>query len=444
MNEPFVGQIAGVGFPLLLCLAALLPAGSAAAGAGPAEVVTVDFSVDLGPATYRASGFLHGMSEADPPHQLVAPLKPRLFRDWAPGTDGAFAIYPRVKKLGARAQVVLSDSHGYDRDGYWPGDNGDWSQWDQIVEEQVRGAQQRGGVFEWDIWNEPTVDYFWRRDRAQFFETWRHTVQKIRAMDPRAVIVGPSLGAYDSKYIEDFLVYAKSNNALPDILSWHELDSDAAPGFLMIPDGVADARALLAKHDIKIERLCINEIIGPGMLTRPGAAIRYFAALERARVDGACHACWDDKDGGVSGCDNQSLDGLLTHPDRQPRSTWWAYRAYADVTGRLVEVKPGASVDGVAGHDDAAKQARIALGRVAGPAGTVELQLTSLDKVPFLAGRSKVRVTVQRIPMSGWDALPQPPAAVQQDCPVEGNQAKVELPDFGPDDAYQVTVAAGG
>ena len=45
-----------------------------------AETVAVDFAVIKGPATHRASGFLHSISAEQPDDQLVRQLKPRLFR----------------------------------------------------------------------------------------------------------------------------------------------------------------------------------------------------------------------------------------------------------------------------------------------------------------------------------------------------------------------------
>jgi hypothetical protein len=41
--------------------------------------------------------------------------------------------------------------------------------------------------------------------------------------DPNAKIMGPSADRWDQNYMRDFLTYAKNNNCLPDIVSWHEL-----------------------------------------------------------------------------------------------------------------------------------------------------------------------------------------------------------------------------
>jgi xylan 1,4-beta-xylosidase len=397
------------------------------------EKVTVDLSRDLGPVTYRASGFLHGMTATDPPQELVAPLKPKLFRNQAEGPAGTFATYSRVKALGARSQLVVSDSYWGRK---WPQSEDEWRRWDAIVEGLVRKAQGPGYQIEWDIWNEPSDDYFWEVDQASFFETWRRTFLKIRELDPKAVIVGPSLSDYDSKYLEEFLVFAKDHHVLPDILSWHEL-SDA--GAKDVPAHFADARWLLAKYDIGITLLCINEIIAYELRTKPGSAVQFFAALEREQADGACHATWPEaEDRG----NPRSLSGTLTREDKRPRATWWAYKAYADITGRLVSVEPSATVDGVAGCDRAAEEARVALGRRATESGSVTIRFAHLDKAPYLARHGRTHVTAERIPVSEWEALPRPVPVLDRDYPVQDHTVEVELADFGPDAAYAIRLHA--
>ena len=393
------------------------------------ETVTIDLSADKGPVTYRASGFLHAMSATVPEPSLVDPLKPKLFRmaaeDWHNIGAGAFANYDRGRGLGAKMQIVVSDSHGYSLAGWWPGDNGDWAQWEAIVERLVRQAQEKGYSVEWDIWNEPNGGYFWKRDQAQFFETWAHGYRKIRSLDPKAVIVGPSLSSYDRKYLENFLLYAQSNHVLPDVLAWHEFGDPR-----QIPEHADEMRKFMEQQDINIKRISLNEIINSKQTLNPGVTAIYFANIERAQIDGACHACWGDKDG-ASACENQSLDGILT-PDKQPRSSWWAYKGYADITGRLVEVLPSANIDGVAGWDAKSQIARAILGRDGGT-GDVEVEFAHVQG-------SKIHVLAQRIPASGWDALAKPETKLDADYPIEKGRLRLMLPDFGPSDAYLITL----
>jgi hypothetical protein len=207
-----------------------------------------------------------------------------------------------------------------------------------------------------------------------------------------------------------------------------------------LPAHVDAMRRFLADNGIKIERFCVNEWIGPKQQTMPGYAVRFFASGERAKIDGACHACWGDAEPNCSNCENMSLDGILTHPDKKPRSTWWAYKAYADVTGQLVKVTPGKYVDGVAGRDLKAKCARVVLGRDGGSVGDVRVRFDNMRAVGYLANNGKVHVKADRIPDSGWSALEKPVVELDRDVDVVDGSLSVTLPNFGPTDAYLVTL----
>lgn len=424
---------------LCLVTASMILAWICMASVAVAEVVTIDAAKDLGPATYRASGFLHAMSNTVPAAEMIEPLKPKLFRmaaeDWRKVGAGAFANYERVRKLGARMQIVISDNQGYALAGWWPGDHDDWTAWDSIVEGLVKRAKTDGQTIEWDIWNEPNGRYFWGRDQAQFFETWKHGYQKIRSIDPRATIVGPSISGYDQKYLEAFLLYAKQNGIVPDLLSWHEFGSPRR-----IPGHFAQMREFAAANGIKFGGFCINEIMTAQQQLDPGATLVYLANLDRAGVDGACHACWGDKDPKVSGCENQTLDGLLTYPERAPRASWWAYKAYADVSGRLIDLKPSETADGIAGVDTKSRRVNIALGRFGGEAADIELVIVNASELTVLGKSGTVHVIAKRLISSGWEASSGPVMALEADTKVENDQIKVVLPQFGPTDAFVVTL----
>ena len=429
--------------PLLLaCIGAALVSPSIAD-----EVVRIDLASDQGPATYRASGFLHAMSVLEPSAALVDPLKPKLFRmaseDWHSRGAGAWACYGRAKRLGARMQIVISDSHGYHLAWWWPGDNNDWRAWEALVEGVVKRAQAGKRQIEWDIWNEPNLGCFWGRDRDRFFETWKRGFLKIRELDPGAVIVGPSISSCDKAFLEAFLLYCKVNSVMPDMVSWHEMGSPK-----VIQGHCDQIRGFMQTNGINPRPICINEMIGPGQTAKPGATVIFFAAIERARVDGACHACWNDEQAGISACENESLDGILTHPDRKPRSTWWAYKAYADVTGRLLKLTPSVTVDGVAGCDADARQVRVVLGRDGGEAADLSVAFENLKSVPWLAESGKVRVVAERIAESGWRESPGPSKVLYSMRDVRVGSVMVMLPAFGPNDVFALTLrpaeASGG
>jgi hypothetical protein len=386
-------------------LIALAAAGLARPAAAQG-VVTVDFAVDAGPTTYRAAGFLHGITPTTPDDQIVRPLKPSLFR-CAAWTE-CYSIYDRAAAMGAAVQFVLSD--GYRYRAPWPGDSSDFSGWLDVVRTSVTRAREQGQTFQWDIWNEPNGREFWGRDAAQFYETWRQAYVAIREIDPSATIVGPSLSAFSSRYLQAFLLFAKANGVLPDVLSWHDnsIDHQALPG------QVQAMRAWMAANGIDIRRISINEYDG----NLPIA----FASLERAGVESAAHTCWK--------CP-QELDGVTANP-----ALYAAYRGYAELSGRLVAVLPGAGVDGTAAVDSGLATARLVLGKTT-PLGDATLRLTHLPG--YLVEDGRVRVVARRV---DWSA--KPVTVIDARIDVSGDSAEVTLPQFGTRDrtfnTYLVTL----
>jgi len=298
--------------------------------------LTIDMSLDGGPVTYRGSGFLHhGILAASPSDALTTPMKTKMVRCGAVGAKAVCkAVYSRVSGLGAKLQLLLSDNF---YQAPWPGDGGNWTNWENQCKNKVNASVTAGRTFEWDIWNEPNqTNPFWGAagGQSQWFEAWKRCFNIIRGILPGAVIVGPSVGPWDQTYIEQFLSYAQANNVLPNRLSWH-----AFYGGPEVQTNVAAIRAYMSANGIPAIPISINEYAGPTQFTAPGPIIHYLAAFERAQVDSASHACWDDAgtDTG-NACFNTpaTLNGLLTTNGLSARSSWWAHKGYGDLSGRMV------------------------------------------------------------------------------------------------------------
>ena len=106
--------------------------------------------------------------------------------------------------------------------------------------------------------------------------------------------------------------------------------------------------AFMHQNDIQVKGIDIGEFCSPKRQTSPGLNAMYLANLEVAGVHGACRACWRDHDDKIFNGWQPMLNGLLT-PELKPRSTWWAFKAYGDLSGELVEVKKGKWIHGIAG-----------------------------------------------------------------------------------------------
>jgi len=310
--------------------------GSPPAPVSTTETVTIAMHLDGGAVTYRGSGFLHhGILTGSPTDALTTPMKTKLVRCGAVGAnDVCNTNYTRIVSLGATPQMLLSDNF---YQAPWPGDGGNWTAWENQCSSKVNAAVAAGRTFQYDIWNEPnSTNPFWGAagGQSQWFEAYKRCVNIIRGILPGAVIVGPSVGPYDETYLQQFLTYAKANSVLPDRLSWHEFFGGSE-----VEGHVTAMRTYMDNNAITRIPISINEYAGPTQFYSPGQLVWYLAAFERAGVDSASHACWDDAgtDTG-NNCFNTpaTLNGLLTTNGTSRRSGWWAHKGYGDLSGRLV------------------------------------------------------------------------------------------------------------
>jgi hypothetical protein len=131
----------------------------------------------------------------------------------------------------------------------------------------------------------------------------------------------------------------------------------------------------------------------------------------------------------------------VTYPDRKPRAKWWVYKAYADITGTLVRVNGTPEVTAVAGKDTTARTAHILLGKKAGKKESLAVKMTGMQDMSYLKDdQGKVRIVVQRIPNAGWKAVEKPLAVRDEIVPL-ADAMEVILPDFGPSEAFVVSLS---
>jgi hypothetical protein len=401
------------------------PQASASGVSNLEEAVAVDCAHDCGPVSHCASGFLFGFSDdgLEPPNSAVVPLNIRLHRT---RLSLAKAQARRMKSLGFQVQVVVSDDWGYGQ--VHPGDNGDWAPWEKFVSHQVEAARKAGLQVQFDIWNEPDYGLFWQRSPEQFLETWTRAYQAIRAADPSAVIVGPSWSNVHpgQPRFDDFLLCCKTNGVIPDYVSWHFPNDTVAE--------VRYCREFCARWGIAIRGIVLNEYC---LKQEQCAATTawHLARLERARVDGACHAIWGDER-------NHNLDGILV--GGAPRGQWWVYRRYAQLSGQLLASTPGASVDLAAAADPKAKKLWVLLGRRGNIGLHVKVRLDHLEALPFLAKREKVQVQVEQILDNDGAAVTNLPMVLEETATVIDGRASFLIPWLGPRDAYAVQISPGG
>ena len=309
---------------------------------------------------YYGSGFLLTLLPQSAPKNLLSDIKPRLFRTQNPwvfqDNSYQFAI-----SNGAEVQYLVYETfftaNAYQR---WPGDDGDWSIWENSVRTAVQQVLNAGLKVEYEIWNEPDYGVFWQRDRDRFFETWKRGFNIIKELAPGASIAGPSLSSFSMDYLSSFLNYAKANNVLPDTIVWHELDRNQK--YTQIENKLNEFRIWAKNNGVNYKRVVINEIVADYDQYKPGTLVNFLSILERNQLLGV-HSCWEDpNNGGSSTCWNKTLNGIVSG-NYKPRSAWWAYKYYAELSGKLLNFKINiGNLGGVGSASTNSKEVKLLLG----------------------------------------------------------------------------------
>ncbi|MDG6105764.1 RICIN domain-containing protein [Dactylosporangium aurantiacum] len=433
-------------------LTAIVAAAAALTVATPAhaadESISVNFSVAGGSPTYRASGWIYGMTEngAGPADHFYRDVKFRAMRaggaqldqpgGWVSGKydrrwNATRAQILRTAALGGTFVLLPHDLWG--ADGYpisrFPGDNGNWSDYDAFLTRVIADVKATGVTVQWDIWNEPNLGLFWNRPQSQYFELWRRTYQRLRADLPGTPLVGPSHAGVPSTsgWWIQYLDFVKANNVVPDIFSWHSLPSDPVAN-VATANSTLDARGIAHPRPYQI-----NEY-GASNEQNPGDGSWYIARLERAGADGL-RANWASTNNL-----HNDLGNLLVRNSagqHQPKGEWWVYRYYGSQTGLISSVTPSQAYDAFATKDTGVAKILVGGG---GTTGNVAVNLQRLDTTTGIVQNNQVRVVVQRIPYNNGGAVQGPVTVQNTVVTLSGNATTVNLPHTGIDDTFTVTL----
>lgn len=186
-------------------------------------------------------------------------------------------------------QLLIADLWGADGHSQivMPGDNGDWSSYDNFLTALFNAIHDNDMVpyLDLEIWNEPDLnDTFWQRDQVQYLEMWGRGYYKLRAAFPNNKIIGPCSSSNPSPnntWLENYLQYIKSNGSIPDYYCWHlELNSgDDLEYTLPVWD------ALLSKYSLPQKPIICNEYAIQSK-QQPGGSTWWISRLERYGVRG--------------------------------------------------------------------------------------------------------------------------------------------------------------
>jgi hypothetical protein len=437
-------------------LAVLLVALGVLAAPAPARAddqsITVNFAASGAAPTHRASGWIYGMTEngSAPPDHFFTDVRYRAMRaggaqlpggGWVGGGydrrwNATRAQMLRTQALGGTFVLLAHDLWGADGASIsrFPGDNGDWTDYNNFLTRLFADVRATGVPVEWDIWNEPNISLFWNRPASQYLELWRRTYQRLRAEMPGTLVVGPSCACVPSTgnaWWNQYLDYVKAGNVVPDIVSWHSLPGDPVAN-------VAAADTTLGSRGIPHSRpYQINEY-GASDEQNPGDGAWYITRLERAGADGL-RANWAG--GGNLHNDLANLLVRNSAGQYQPKGEWWVYRFYASQTGASVATTPSGGYDAYATETTGSAKVLLGGGRTT---GTLTVNLQNLVATSGVVSGNQVRVRVQRIPYNNGGAVAGPITVQDRVVTLDGNATTVSIANNSITDAYTITVQPPG
>jgi hypothetical protein len=397
-------------------------------------------AVAQGAPSYHGSGFIYGISEdgTQPPTPLLSDIKVSGFRAGrgVTGNCGQTAwdthwkvikgYYARAKELGVPMQILVSDDYQYSCP--LPGDGGDWTTFTTFMTQLIDNVKANGMTgpdVRWELWNEADYSGFWKGTQAQWLDTWKHAYQQIRAAIPDAVIEGPSLstGAGGS-WMGAFLDYAKTNNVMPDYITWH----DAGGGGDPVGDATTINRALSTRGITGVKGFDLNEY-GSTSEQTPGHSAWFLARFDRAGIDGL-RSNWA---GGSTFFSNM---GDLVATNWKLNSQYWIYKRYADQTGLRTSVTAGTQVDAVAYQDACAKKSIIVVGNK-GATGAINVVVKNIPT--WLEAGGATKVLLEKMP-TGNAALSAPAVVTDAAATVTCNALTVTIDWTTAADGYVVTL----
>ncbi|MER6532874.1 RICIN domain-containing protein [Streptomyces sp900105755] len=419
----------------VILTAALGTAAPAHAAPAPATTLVVSADQTLRPVTHVASGSLYGLDTASVPADgLVEPLKPNTFVQMAPGGSqlpngesapggDALTVAPEAAKAGAKVVVRMPDWY---RD--FPYKWVSWSDWLSAVDKQVASVRSAAAtnIAAYELWNEP--DGTWDTSAAGAFDDgWSRTYKEVRAKDAGTPVQGPSFATYTDGKMRTFLQDAVANNAVPDVISWHELQSSAN-----IAAHVADYRALESSLGLSPRPIAIEEYGTTGEVGVPGPLASYVAKFERAGVHDAELAFWNHYG---------TLGDTLTDTGGSPNGAYWLYEWYGEMSGNMLVTRPPAQtgIDGFAARNGAGNRISVVTGGCTGSCAVTVNGLSSLS-----AFGSTVHVKLEHTPSRGRTTAVSGPVTISDtDYRVSGGSITVPVT-MNASDGYHLTITPSG
>lgn len=420
-----------------LVLSGLVVGAAAPANAATVDVIGVDFSKTDGAVQGGASGMLYGLSDDGvPTDAIIAGARPTNLTQKAPHG----AQHPNGDPLEVEraffengGEYMMTNIQDYYPDWAYNGGRrpSDFSTYLDIVRKVVQSVVDESDHPEKYIFtpfNEPDGGNWygdWNTMKDTYLQDWKAVYQVIKEVYPEAKIAGNGDTRWQYTRTRDFLTYAKANDVLPDMFTWHELGRGSLQYFRQ---HLAEYRQIETDLGISARPVNITEYAMRRDMSVPGNLVQWLAMFEDEKVD-AQTAYWT-----YAGNLNDNMA-----KNNSANGAWWLLKWYGDLSGQTVAVTPPSlnapdTLQGLGTVDTAKKQATVLFG---GTNNATRLDLSGLDPAVF---GSTVDIQVREAEWSGQEGEAQaPPVVVTKRVPV-GGTIQVDVPSSNRLDAYQAVI----
>ncbi len=269
--------------------------------------------------------------------------------------------------------------------------------------------------------------------RQNFYRAWKMTYDLVKSIDPDAIIGGPGFCDYETTKTEGFMEFCAQNDCVPEVMIYHELS------FWSIPDWqthVDDYRRIEKENGIDELPIIVTEYGTMEDCGNPAKMLHYICATENSGV-WANMAFWR--------LSNNLNDTCAD--DNTPNSNWWLYRKYAQMSGKLLEVKVDSLKDrdkhdgdwrltykGLASITDNKEQIDIIA------AGSKHARAISISNLESTKLGSKVDIRIECVYYNGLNTPVYSPTLIKQFTAKADKCLNINIPGTDSDTVYFVTV----
>lgn len=459
---------------LLLTLVLLLGVFAGITPSASAAAADATLSVDLDPANntgeiiHGAAGFLYGVSSEDvPTTNTIVPLKSKILcTKGAVGTEHPYGDALDVAKTFLESggqQVMMYNSNYYGVFGV----TATIDQYCNDLKNYICPA-----VVAWkDAWKEEHAtpgnqnDNFGKIDIDQaivyipinegtpaggnFYKAWEQYYKAIKEADPNATLAGPNSCAYGAQFsngqsMKGYIQYCADNNCMPDIITWHELETNCLSPESGLAEHMRDFKKIWANTDWtkynaannttgtpEIPQICINEYAEMAYCGVPGRLVNWISRLEDEKITG-CLPFWHQAN---------NLNDLAAGAN-EGNGAWWLYQWYGNMSGKTQPVSSTTSYDKLYGVSTMDEAKRISTTLLGGYTGSIDVKLNNVTKTQTFENAKYVNVTVQETAFSGFHgAANDTPVILKGVYPVaEDGSVTVTIENALFENAYNVTL----